>query len=173
MFFDFCELRDCLARVGQHRAFITVAQAFAGEYDAEGATAIVRCDVERNPEHAAQVANMLRDMQIRASFYFHTRKECYDTSVLNEIRDAGHEIGYHHECLDRCAGDFESARQLFLREVQRFGQDGFALRTVCSHGESGLPKHGYKKNWELFERYPELLQQAGGWRKFIRWFCLI
>lgn len=122
---------------------------------------VVRCDVERDLPHTLSVARKMHEAKIRCSLYFHTRRGCYDPATFAAVRDMGHEVGYHHECLDRCAGDFEAARELFLREVERFRQDGFPLATVCGHGEAGLPRRGYRHNWDLFDRYPGLLESAG------------
>ena len=122
---------------------------------------VLRCDIERNLPHALFCAQKTHELGIPCTMYFHTRSGCYDPEIFAVIRDLGHEIGYHHECLDRCQGDFEAAQELFLREVERFRKDGFPVTTVCSHGEGGLPKNGYECNWELFERYPDLLEKAG------------
>ena len=122
---------------------------------------VFRFDVERDLEHHLDVATLLAKANIPSSMYFHSRKACYDPDTLHRIEDLGHEVGFHHECLDRCSGDYERAKDLFKREVDIFRRDGFNLRTVCSHGEAGLPKHGYKSNWCLFERYPDLLEECG------------
>lgn len=103
---------------------------------------VVRCDVERDLPHALTVARQIRETGICCSMYFHTRQGCYDVTTFAAVRDLGHEVGYHHECLDRCHGNFEAARQLFLREVDRFRRDGFPLATVCGHGEGGACKAG-------------------------------
>ena len=121
----------------------------------------LRCDVERNLKYHLALAKRLAGLGISCTMYFHTRQGCYDADLLHQIRDHGHEIGYHHECLDRCRGDFAAARELFLREVDWFCRDGLSVMTVCAHGESGLPKNGYRGNSDLFERYPGLLEEAG------------
>lgn len=129
------------------------------ELDAPPAgAAILRFDVERDLEHHRHIAQVLADSGFRGTFYFHTRRPCYEPKTLHAIAEMGHEVGFHHECLDRCHGDFDRARDLFHREVELFRRDGFELLTVCGHGEAGLPKRGYKFNWELFDRFPDLLR---------------
>lgn len=122
---------------------------------------VLRLDVERALNHQLALAKQLSHRGVFCTMYFHTRRDAYCASTLREIEALGHEVGYHHECLDRCHGDFSQARELFLREISVFHKDGLQLRTVCSHGEAGLPKQGYKANWDLFVRYPELLEEAG------------
>lgn len=122
---------------------------------------ILRFDVERDLEHHKLLARKFADTGIQGTFYFHTRRECYAADILREIAGMGHEIGFHHECIDRCGGDFDKARELFCREVDLFRRDGFELLTVCGHGEAGLPKQGYRFNWELFDRFPNLLSDLG------------
>lgn len=122
---------------------------------------ILRFDVERSLSHQLELAGRLAKLSCPATFYFHTRVGCYDAELLRRFSDFGHEVAFHHECLDRCRGDYAKARELFLREVELFRRDGMELSTVCSHGEAGLPKVGYESNLDLFVRYPDLLRQAG------------
>lgn len=123
--------------------------------------AIVRVDVERDLHHHLKFAQKAEKAGIPCTFYFHSRKECYDPAIFKKIQDLGHEIGFHHECIDRCRGDFEAAKKLFINEVKRFEKDGFFPVTVCAHGESGIYKSGYRYNYELFIRFPDLLAQCG------------
>ncbi len=118
---------------------------------------LLRIDVERNLYHHERVAELLFERNIPATFYFHTRYNTYKPDVLKRIEALGHEVGFHHECLDRSRGNFEKARDLFAREVSKFREDGFNLKTVCSYGELGLKKVGYKTNHDLFKKFPELL----------------
>ena len=122
---------------------------------------VFRFDVERDLRHHLNIAGLLAKANVSSTMYFHSRKACYDPDTLHQIEDLGHEVSFHHECLDRCGGNYERAKDLFKREVDIFRRDGFSLDTVCSHGEAGLPKHGYKSNWHLFERYPDLLEECG------------
>ena len=118
-------------------------------------------DVERTPENALKLARIYRELGINAAFYFHTRKNVYNIGVMSAIQDLNHEVGYHYECLDRCRGDFRSARELFKREVEMFRKDGFDLHTVAYHDENLIKKIGYKTNYELIMKYPELLNECG------------
>ena len=127
------------SEIGADRQFACVRDVVDSDQVPES-TAILRFDVERLLAHNLRFAQKLAHIGATATFYFHTRKACYDPEVLRQFADLGHEVGYHHECLDRCRGDFTKARDLFLAEVDIFRRDGIDLQTVCSHGEAGLPR---------------------------------
>lgn len=145
---------------GDNREYRLMRDVISLDSAPKGAV-VLRFDVERGLGHHLRVATRLADAGIRSSMYFHTRREAYDARTLRSIQDLGHEVGYHHECLDRCGGDFDAARQLFLREVELFRGDGLEVSTVCGHGEAGLPKRGYRTNRDLFTKFPGLLAEAG------------
>jgi hypothetical protein len=121
---------------------------------------IVRLDVERDPQHALETAAALKEVGVLGTFHFQTRRDSYDKEILNEIQNLGHEVGYHHECLDRCRGDFEAARNLFRAEVEMFRRDGIDLRTSGHHSELLLPRRGYENNYSLLLKFPELMNET-------------
>lgn len=140
---------------------ITIADLLEVSPEAVGKKAVFRFDVERRPKHALMIAQHLSNIGAVSTMYFHTRKGCYDVPVMREIQRLGHEVGFHHECLDRCQGNFAAARESFLRDVEKIRGDSINLRTVCAHGELGIVKKDYRCNSELFDRYPSLLSEAG------------
>lgn len=119
----------------------------------------VRCDIERQLTHTLSFAEELSKAGVPATFYFHTRIDCYNPSIFEKIKFLGHEIGYHYECLDRKQGNFPEAAKLLKAEIEKFRNDGFLLETICAHGEAGLIKTGYKYNYDLFLKYPEILSE--------------
>jgi hypothetical protein len=149
-----------ISRIHALRGFLLMKDLFSAATPPPG-RAVLRFDVERSLCHHLKLAEQLSRSGVFCTMYFHTRRNAYCVKTLLAIQALGHEVGYHHECLDRCRGDFSRARELFLREISLFRKDGLQLGTVCSHGEAGLPRHGYKANWELFVRFPELLQETG------------
>lgn len=152
------KLKSKIESVLRARTSTTIADLI--EKDLDPAKHVVfRFDVERRPQHALNFAKELDQMGARATMYFHTRKNCYDAQVMREIQELNFEVGYHHECLDRCRGNFSLSRDLFTQDIQRMRADGLNIRTVCSHGEVGITKSGYNCNWELFNQYPQLLSQ--------------
>ena len=160
MIYDLRRLLAAMDTARAQREFTPMADVIRAPH-AGPRTVIWRFDVERALPHHVKLAEILSARDMPCTLYFHTRRGCYAPASLRAIQDLGHEVGIHHECLDRCAGDFEAARELFLREVEMFHRDGLRLRTVCSHGEAGLRREGYSTNWDLFERYPNLLDEAG------------
>lgn len=161
-------LLHAIARLKEQRTLSTVAEMVAQKLAGPGST-ILRCDVERDLDHHLRFAQRLAEMGVRSTMYFHTRRSCFNPTVLREIQDLGHEVGYHHECLDRCHGDWEAAKELFLREVDLFRRHGLQLSTVCGHGEAGLPKNGYHTTRDLFLKYPKLLDEAGVLAEVYHW----
>lgn len=142
------------------RRFLTVVDVIQSPL-LPASVILLRFDVERDLKHHADIAKLLYQLNVVGTFYFHTRKECYNAEILKKIEGFGHEIGYHYECLDRCQGDFSKARDLFLNEVALFRRDGFKLSTVCAHGEPGIRKNLYISNGDLLKRFPNLLSDAG------------
>ncbi|MGO8821663.1 MAG: hypothetical protein ACLQO6_10605 [Desulfomonilaceae bacterium] len=162
------ELLGTIRHVGEGRTWYLLQEVMALDVIPSDAI-ILRFDVERSLNHHLAVAKHLAKAGIFSTMYFHTRFGCYDPRILKEISELGHEVGYHHECLDRCQGNFHKARNLFEHEINQFHRDGLNPVTVCSHGEGGLPKNGYKSNWELIQRNPNLLAENGLIGEFYLW----
>lgn len=141
---------------GEGRRYYRVRDVILLE-EAPAHAVLLRFDVERNVQHQLRIATFLAEKGVFCTFYFHARPNVYDVPIMRRVQELGHEVGYHHECLDRCGGNFATANELFLQELAQFRKDGLNICTVCSHGEAGLAKHGYKANKDLFDAYPELL----------------
>jgi hypothetical protein len=161
-------LLGAVDRVATQRKFVLMRRVLSNS-EQDSKYAVLRFDVERDIEHHLKVATELSQRGVFASMYFHTRRATYHPDFMKRIADLGHEVGYHHECLDRCGGDRAQARELFLREVEMFRRDGLDLRTATAHGESGLRKIGYRLNSDLFDTYPTLLEEAGLLGEVYQW----
>jgi hypothetical protein len=155
------KLLSVLQDLVQIRKPVTVSDVCALDSVTSADCFTLRCDIERDLPHAVDVAERLHDIGVCCSMYFRATAETYQPKVFTVIRQLGHEIGYHHECLDRSQGDFAAARNIFLREIELFREDGFPLRTVCGHGSTCLRRKPYPANWWIFKRYPDLLTSAG------------
>ncbi len=160
MLYNLKALLELLDKLRQYKTPVTIAELSNHNADCCQNLMLLRCDVERNLKHTLNFAQEITKIGLSCTFYFHTRLNCYDPVIFSQISNLGHEIGYHYECLDRCKGDAEKARKLFLREIEQFRRDGFDIHTTCPHGESGLRKSGYNSNSYIFEAYPDLLNLA-------------
>ena len=138
------------------RAYEILSQGIEGNED----TVLLRFDVERDPKHCLEIGIELMEKSVCATMYFHSREGVYNSEVMLELQDLGHEIGYHHECLDRAKGNSDLAREIFLKDLQKFRDDGIEVRTVCQHSEIGFPMNGYDSNADLFRRHPDLRSEA-------------
>lgn len=143
---------------------LTVASYFSGKEKGgvrSGPILILRHDAEWNPHRALDVAKIEAVKGIRATYYFRADTRVYDITIMRDIQDMGHEVGYHFNVLDRCQGDFAKAIMLFEEDLERFRRDGFLVSTVCSHGDPRAPKKGYKVNNEILVYDPELKERTG------------
>jgi len=61
---------------------------------------ILRHDVDRKPGMALEMAQMKKDMGIRATYYFRMMPGVFEPEIIRMIRDMGHEIGYHYDGAD-------------------------------------------------------------------------
>ncbi len=150
----FYELLDELSST---KKFVKVKDVLEDGIDDMNNAVLIRFDVERDPAHTLEIAKVLAQKEVFATFYFHSRPGVYDHRVMIEMQDLGHELGYHHECLDRAHGQAAEAREIFEKDVAMFRRDGIDLQTVCQHSEVGFHKNGYVSNADLFRRHPDLL----------------
>lgn len=105
---------------------------------------ILRHDVDRSPENALKIAQIEGKYGLKSTFYF--RMKTFDEEIMKKIREIGHEIGYHYECLDEARGDPEKAIRIFEENLKKFSQ--FNTKTICMHGN---PLSGWvnKDMWKI------------------------
>jgi hypothetical protein len=83
-------------------------------------------------------------------------------ALLQQMQQMGHEISYHHDVMDSNKGNLECAIEEFERNRTLFEQSGFAIKTVCQHGNPILERKGYSSNRDFFRSnrvqtlYPEI-----------------
>lgn len=63
-------------------------------------TIILRHDVDKLPENSLRFAQIQHELGIRGSYYFRMVPESFDTDIIKQIANLGHEIGYHYEDID-------------------------------------------------------------------------
>ncbi len=107
---------------------------------------ILRHDVDRYPGHSLKMARIEHAMGINATYYFRTRKYTYIPEIIHEIRDMGHEVGYHYENLSDTKGDVPAALADFEKSLESLRQHA-EITTICMHG-SPLSPYDNKLMWE-------------------------
>ena len=58
---------------------------------------ILRHDVDRRPLNALTTAKLENELGIRGTYYFRIVPESFDETIIKQIAELGHEIGYHYE----------------------------------------------------------------------------
>lgn len=94
---------------------------------------LIRHDVDGNPRHALKLAQIERQNNLVATYFFRTVGSAYNPNVISTIAQMGHGIGYHYETLSQTHGDINKAITLFRKELAKLRQ--FASVEVASmHG---------------------------------------
>lgn len=137
----------CKALISSGYRSITVQEYIQGQ--AEEPFVLLRHDVDRRPEMALQMAQMEKDMGIKATYYFRMMPGVFEPGIIKMIQDMGHEIGYHYEVLDKAKGDKEKAIVLFEKELKIF-REVADVKTVCMHGNP-LAKWSNRDLWEEYD----------------------
>ena len=59
--------------------------------------------------------------------------QSWDETIIREIRDMGHEIGYHYDDLSFCKGDHEKAIRRFEKNLATLREIA-PVKTICMEG---------------------------------------
>jgi hypothetical protein len=94
---------------------------------------IQRHDVDRKPKNALRIAKIEHEMGLRATYYFRMKRSSYDKSIIEDILNMGHEIGYHYECLSDTNGDYKKAYNEFEHNLRKFRKIS-DIKTISMHG---------------------------------------
>jgi hypothetical protein len=81
---------------------------------------ILRHDVDRKPEKALKMAEIERELDMQATYYFRSTKEVFKAEIMQAIEKMGHEIGYHYEVLDKAKGNFDIIGEPYLYMCNRY-----------------------------------------------------
>ncbi|WP_052747707.1 polysaccharide deacetylase family protein [Geoglobus ahangari] len=100
--------------------------------------AIMRHDVDRNPEKALEMAKLEAEMGISSTYYFRVKPKVFIPEIITEISKLGHEVGYHYEVVDKAKGDLQKAIEIFKKELNEF-REIVEVKTVCMHGNPLTP----------------------------------
>ncbi|MBK6620306.1 MAG: hypothetical protein IPG32_05285 [Saprospirales bacterium] len=111
-------------------------------------TVLLRHDVDDRKLHSLKFAQIQKEKDIVGTYYFRMVPQSYDEGVIREIRDLGHEIGYHYEEMDFAAGDPKKAIGIFERNLEQLRKLA-PITSICMHGS---PRSRYD-NKDLWKHY--------------------
>ena len=113
---------------------------------------ILKHDVETNPKKALALAKIEAKYGHKGVYYVqaYLLNKKKNVSILKQIQNLGHELSYHHDCLDSASGDFTVAEKCFSENLKKFQENGFIIKTVCQHGNPVIERNGYHSNRDFF-----------------------
>lgn len=113
---------------------------------------ILKHDVEISPKKALKLAKIEHLYGHRGSYYLQVDllKSKKNIEIFKEIQSLGHEVSYHHDVMDRSAGDIDKAIRIFKEDLDLFERNGFNIKTVCQHGNPAIRRVGYASNRDFF-----------------------
>jgi hypothetical protein len=126
---------------------ITMAEYVEGRHPER--FVIMRHDVDRMPGHALETARIEEELGIRATYYFRSVKHVFKSDIIRQIRDLGHEIGYHYETLSESNGDYNKAIGLFRSGLDKF-KAICEVQTICMHGRP-FSKYDNRDLWNAYD----------------------
>ena len=114
---------------------------------------ILRHDVDLKPHNSLEVATDEKSIGANATYYFRAVPESWDDSIIQAIRQMGHEVGYHYESLTTCNGNVQQAFEDFKKNLEQL-RKLVPVSTICMHGSPRSP-YDSKDIWRKYD-YKEL-----------------
>jgi hypothetical protein len=94
------------------------------------------------------MALLEKSLSVKATYYFRLVDASYDEGIIAEIRDLGHEVGYHYEDFSAADGDPAKAIDRFKSNLMKLRQL-CPVKTICMHG-SPLSKWDNRAIWGFY-----------------------
>lgn len=120
------------------------------KHPTEGKHFVLRHDVDHKTPATRRMFNLEKKLHVRSTYYF--RKSTIDIKLMNDMIDAGFEVGFHYETLSDYAiennlsriteKDIEISRERLKQEIREFNK--LIKRPIQS-----VVGHGSKKNLEI------------------------
>lgn len=107
---------------------------------------VLRHDVDKLPQNGVDLARIENSLGLPASYYYRIVKESNVPKLIEEVRELGHEIGYHYEDLTLCKGDKKKAIAMWEKNLAYF-RTFYPVTTSCMHG-SPMSKWDNRMIWE-------------------------
>lgn len=109
---------------------------------------VLRHDVDLLPHNSLRFAEIQAENDVKGVYYFRAVPESWDVSVIKQIAELGHEIGYHYENLTTCNGDLEKGITDFKNNLEALRKLA-PVTTICMHG-SPMSKYDSKDLWKTY-----------------------
>lgn len=151
---------------------MTCADYAAQRNNPPALTAVNRVDIDFSVKKAGRQREIFDRLGIRATFFVRLHAPEYNPfsfenyRILKQIRDSGHEIGYHSEIIDQAEIWDEDAADCLRRDIEILNKMlGIEIAGVASHG--GMTGHNNLDFWIdrsadefglLYEAYDETSQ---------------
>lgn len=111
--------------------------------DTDKKVLILRHDIDATSDGTQKMIDIEKKNGVKATYYF--RWATYDQKLINEIHDAGFEVGLHYEtiatyCLNNKKNhvdqyDIDKCREILKQEIKQFKkQSGVDVKTIAGHG---------------------------------------
>lgn len=109
--------------------------------------AIIRHDVDRPPKNVLEMAKLESNLGIETTYYIRVKKKLFDRKIISQVKELGHEVGYHYETLDKARGDYSRAIKIFSMEWKLFKI--WNAKTICMHGNP-FSRYDNKDLWKNY-----------------------
>src|SRR5262249_21151507 len=102
-------------------------------HEKSGTSVLLRHDVDRRPQNALALAMLENGLGVTSTYYFRTLPCSFVPSIIKEIHDLGHEIGYHYEDWSLAKFDKMAAVSLFKENLTKLREIA-PVRSIAMHG---------------------------------------
>jgi hypothetical protein len=133
--------------LGAGYRFVTF-ERYLSRSDVPGKIIMMRHDIDRRPGNALVMAQLEKELGVKASYYSRIIEKSFDTGIIKQIAEMGHEIGYHYEDLTLSKGNIDKALESFKNNLNRLSQI-VPVKTICMHG-SPLSRWDNREIWKKY-----------------------
>ena len=109
---------------------------------------VLRHDVDLLPFNSLRTARLEHELGIKGVYYFRAVPESWNESIIKEVAELGHEVGYHYENLTTCKGDVAKAYIDFKNNLGNL-RKLVDVKTICMHGSPRSP-YDSKDIWKKY-----------------------
>ena len=111
---------------------------------------VIKHDVEDKPNNALRLAKIENKYGINATYYFQGDLVVDNKKIIQEIKELGHEIGYHYDVMDSNEGEYSDAIIEFSDYLNIFNDIGIVIMSVCPHGNPLKIRSNWSSNKDFF-----------------------